>query len=83
MTSSSGKQIIAKHILSYISISEGTQAMKFVQLLEYNLRNIFLQTSFKNEVDRKALDLFLIFDFLKDLHEVTASSQHLSFNFFW
>ena len=41
--------------------------MKFVQLLEYNLRNIFLQTSFKNEVDRKALDLFLIFYFLKDL----------------
>ena len=52
MTSQTGSQIIAmhilpyisrsKHILPYISRSKGNQAMKFGQLIEYNLRNIFV-----------------------------------------
>ena len=42
MTSQPGLQTIAIHILPNISQSEGNQAMKFGQLIEYN-RIIFLQ----------------------------------------
>ena len=41
-----GLQIIAIHILTYISRGKGNQAMKFGQLIEYNLRNIFLEESY-------------------------------------
>ena len=37
----SAQQIIAIHILPNISRSKGNQAMKFNQLIEYNMRNIF------------------------------------------
>ena len=43
MTSQIGKQTIAIHILTNISRSKGNQAMKFSQLVEYNMRNIFLE----------------------------------------
>ena len=43
LTSQPGKQIIATHILTKISRSKCNQAMKFGQLIEYNLRNIFLE----------------------------------------
>ena len=43
MTSQIGKQTIAIHILANISRSKGNQAMKFCQLVEYNMRNIFLE----------------------------------------
>ena len=46
MTSQSGKQTIAIHILSNISRSRGNQIMKFNQLIEYNLKNIFLEKSY-------------------------------------
>ena len=46
MTSQSGKQTIAIHILSNISRSRGNQTMKFNQLIEYNLKNIFLEKSY-------------------------------------
>ena len=42
MTSQPGLQTIAMHILSNISQSKDTQAMKFGQLMEYSKRNIFL-----------------------------------------
>ena len=45
MTSQSGKQIIAIHILPNISRRKGNQAMKFGKLIEYN-RNIFLEESY-------------------------------------
>ena len=38
-------QLITIHILPDISRSKGNQAMKFGQLIEYNVRNIFLQKS--------------------------------------
>ena len=38
-------QVITIHILPDISRSKGNQAMKFGQLIEYNVRNIFLQKS--------------------------------------
>ena len=44
MTSQPGLQTIAIQILPNISETKGNQAMKFGQLIEYNKRNIFLQT---------------------------------------
>ena len=46
MTSLSGKQIIAVHILPNISRSEDNQAMEFCQLIEHNMSNIFFETSY-------------------------------------
>ena len=40
-----GEQTIAIHILPNISKSKGSQAMKFGQLIEYNMRNIFVEKS--------------------------------------
>ena len=42
MTSQPWEQTIAIHILTNISRSKGNQAMKFGQLIEYNIRNTFL-----------------------------------------
>ena len=39
-------QIIAIHILLNISRSKGNQTVKFGHLLEYNMRNIFLENSY-------------------------------------
>ena len=46
MTSQPGLQAIAIHILPSISRSKGNQAMKFGQLIEYNMRNIFVEKSY-------------------------------------
>ena len=46
MKSKSGKQTIAIHILPNISRSKGNQTMKFGQLIEYTMRNIFLEKSY-------------------------------------
>ena len=43
MTSQTGQQIISTYILPNISKNKLNQAMKFGQLIEYNMRNIFLQ----------------------------------------
>ena len=40
MMSKPGAQTIATEVLSNISSSKGNQAMKFGQLIEYNIRNI-------------------------------------------
>ena len=45
MTSQPGQQTIAIHILSNISRSKGSQAMKVGQLIEYNTKNIFGEKS--------------------------------------
>ena len=42
MTSHTGEQVIIIHILTNISRSKGNQAIKFGHLIEYNLRNVFL-----------------------------------------
>ena len=48
MTSWIGKQIITTKTLPYISRSEDSQTMKFGELIEYNMRNIFFEnTSWK------------------------------------
>ena len=46
MMSKPGTQTITIEILSNISSSKGNQAMKFGQLIEYNIRNIFLEKSY-------------------------------------
>ena len=47
MTSQSGKRTIATHILPNISRGKGNQAMTFGQLIEYHMRNIFLENSYR------------------------------------
>ena len=46
MTSQPDLQTIAKHILPNISRSKSNQTMKFGQLIECNMRNIFLEKSY-------------------------------------
>ena len=45
MTSQPGKQAIARHVLPNISRIKGNQTMKFGQLTEYNMKNIFFEKS--------------------------------------
>ena len=47
MTSQPGQQTIVIHILPNISRSKGKQTMKFGQLIEFNVRNIFLEKLYK------------------------------------
>ena len=46
MTSQLGQPTIAIDILPNISRSKGNQAMKFGQLIEHNMRNIFVEKSY-------------------------------------
>ena len=46
MTSQPGKKTIAMQILPNASRSKDNQKMKFGQLIQYNMRNIFLEKSY-------------------------------------
>ena len=46
MTPQPGKLTIAIHILPNISGGKGNETMKFGQLIEYNLRNTFLEKTY-------------------------------------
>ena len=46
MTSQLGQKTILIHILPNISRSKGNQTMKFGQLIDYKMRNIFLEKSY-------------------------------------
>ena len=46
MASQTGKQTIAMHILPDIARRKGNQTVKFSQVIEYNMRNIFLEKSY-------------------------------------
>ena len=46
MTSQPGQQTIAIHILPNISRTKGNQSMEICQLIEYNMRNIFVEKSY-------------------------------------
>ena len=48
MISQTGQQIITIHILHNISRSKGNRTIKFGQLIEYKMRNIFLEKSYTN-----------------------------------
>ena len=60
MMSQPGRQTITIYILPSIwQQSKGNQTMEFVQLIEYNKRNIFLQNCAENEAGRLVSDLFI------------------------
>ena len=59
MASQSSQQTIVIHVLPNISRSKGNQTMKFVQLIEYNMRNIFLEKNLQNVVEKLVQDPFL------------------------
>ena len=59
MKSQPEKQTTAIHILSNISRSKCDEVMKFGQLIEYNMRNIFLEKSTQSVVKNLFLDSFL------------------------
>ena len=46
MTSQPGQQTIAIYILPNISRSKANQTMEFRQLIEYNMRNSFIEKSY-------------------------------------
>ena len=46
MTSQAGQQIITIQILSTISNGKGNETMKFGQLIENSMRNLFLEKSY-------------------------------------
>ena len=46
MMSQPGQQTITIYILPNISRSKGNQTMRFGQLIEYNMRNIFVGKSY-------------------------------------
>ena len=60
MKSPPGRQRIAIHILPSISRSKDNQAMKFDQLKEYTIRNIFLENHTQSGVEK----LFSFFQIL-------------------
>ena len=82
MTSQPSKKTIAIHILSNISRSKDNQTMKFVRLIEYNKRNIFLQNSYRkcNEAWTLVPDLFLLFK--KASYEAKISGLQLKYSIF-
>ena len=47
MTPETGKEIITIHILRYISRNKDNQAMKFGQLIEHKMANIFFKKSYR------------------------------------
>ena len=52
---------ITIHMLPNISRHKGRQAMKFGQLREYNMRNVFFKNHAENEAGRLLPDLFFFF----------------------
>ena len=58
MTSETGQKIIILHILHNIPRSKDNQAMKFRQLIEYNVRNIFLEKLFTKYAAEASLGPF-------------------------
>ena len=52
MTPQTGKQIVTIYILLNITTGKGNQAINFGQLIEYNVKNIFLQNHAENKAFR-------------------------------
>ena len=59
MISQPGKQTIAIHILLNISRSKGNQTMKFGQLIERKMKNIFLEKSYTKMMEKRFSDSFI------------------------
>ena len=56
--SQKGKQIIAIHMLPNISRSKDNQVIKFGQLVEYNMKNIFFLNHTQNVIGKLVPDSF-------------------------
>ena len=52
MTSQPGKQTIAIHIWPNMSRNKDNQTIKFCELIECNMRNIFLEKSYTKCVEK-------------------------------
>ena len=59
MTPQPGKQTIAIHVLPNITKNKGNKAMKFSQLIGYNMRNILLKNHIQNVLKKLFLDPYL------------------------
>ena len=59
MTSQPVQQTIAIHILPNIPRSKDNQAMKSGQLIEHNMKNIFVEKSYTKSVEKLFPDPFL------------------------
>ena len=59
MTSPPGKETIAMLILPNISRSKGNQTMKFGQVIEYDMRHVFLEKTYIKCGGETILDTFL------------------------
>ena len=59
MTSQSGLQTIAIHILPNASRTKGNQTMKFNQLIEYNMRKISVYNHRQNVLEKLLPDPYL------------------------
>ena len=75
MTSQSGKQTIAIHMLPNISRRKDNQTVKFGQLIEYDMRKSFLACNFTNS-NTPPWILFMFFE----LHTWYQSVQRITFN---
>ena len=58
MTSHTVQQMTIMHILLNISRSKGNQTIKFDQLIDYDMRNIFLKKSYAKYGGKASLRLF-------------------------
>ena len=74
------QKIIKGHLFPNISRTKDNQAMKFGQLIEYKVNNIFHLKSC-NESGRETSSRSLFF--IKALSKIKASAQHFYFNIFW
>ena len=59
MTSQTGEQAFLMHIFPNISRSKGNPTMKFGQLIDYSMKNIFLKKSYKKYSGETIPDPFL------------------------
>ena len=59
MTSQPDQQTILIHIMPNTSRGKGNQTIKFGQLIECNMRNIFLEKSYTNVVEKLVPNPFL------------------------
>ena len=78
ITSSTLKQIIKIQILTNTSRSNDNKTMKLGQLIEYNVKNIFLQNSCTKWGTKTSFRPLFVFK--KASYKVKASVQNLSLN---
>ena len=86
VTTQTGQQTFAIHLLSNISRSKGKQAIKFSQLIKHSVRNhaFFKKNHAENEIGKLVSDLFLLLE--KGSYVVTTEKQfisHFNYNIFW